>query len=150
MKLRYNTHGDHANSQETVAVSDRNHRNVTMHINSYNRSILLQTATAKVYNTSENAFVDKCRLLFDGGSQRTYISNELREKLKLRTIRGENVIMKRFASDEGVIKNLDVVQFCVRGKSNKLIFIWKLFVCRSYARPSKIRILIMRKKITHF
>ena len=45
---------DHANSQETVAVSDRNHRNVTMHINSYNRSILLQTATAKVYNTSEN------------------------------------------------------------------------------------------------
>ena len=92
----------------------------TMHVNSNNKSILLQTATAKVLNTQEDSYVENCRLLFDGGSQRTYVINELKEKLKLRVLRTENVVMKRFASDEGVLKTLDVVQLCVKGNSKNV------------------------------
>ena len=83
--------------------------------NNNNNVILLQTALSKVYNTEENVSRD-ARLLFDGGSQRTYITEELKNSLNLHPIRTETIVMKRFASDEGVLKTLDVVQLCVRGK----------------------------------
>jgi len=38
----------------------------------------------------------------------------------LRTIRKEHVLIKRFASDEGILKLLDVVQVCVKGKTKNI------------------------------
>ena len=58
--------------------------------------------------------------LFDNCSQRKYITTSLKKKLKLRTIRKENILIQRFASDEGHIKELDVVRLCLRGKTKKL------------------------------
>ena len=59
------------------------------------------------------------RILFDGCSQCIYITERLKNKLKLRTIRQEGVIIERFASDEGLVKTLDVVQLCVPAKNGK-------------------------------
>ena len=55
--------------------------------------------------------------MFDPCSQRTYCTDNLRKTLKLKSMRKETILMKRFASDEGVLKVLDVVQICVRGKT---------------------------------
>ena len=41
---------------------------------------------------------------------------DLKRKLNLKKVRTEVVLLKRFASDEGVLKELDVVQICVKGK----------------------------------
>ena len=60
------------------------------------------------------------RVLFDNCSQRTYNTTSLKKKLKLRTIRKVNILIQRFASDEGHTEELDVVQLCLRGKIKKL------------------------------
>ena len=49
-----------------------------------------------------------------------YVTDSLRERLNLKIIRTESLIIKRFASDEGLVKNLDVVQICIKGKTCKI------------------------------
>ena len=87
-----------------------------MQVNSNSQSILLQTVKAEIFNCDEyrEAF---SRILFDPCSQRTYCTDNLRTTLKLKPMRKETILMKRFALDEGVLKVLDVVQICVRGKT---------------------------------
>jgi len=59
------------------------------------------------------------RLLFDSGSQRTYITDDVRRRLQLRTIRREKVIVNTFGQTRSVMKALDIVQFRVRHKSRE-------------------------------
>ena len=90
-------------------------------VNSTNNfdEIILQCAVGDVSNISEKLCTTTC-LLFDGGSQRTYITDRLQNELELKCIRKEKLIVKRFASSEGVLKCLDVVQFCLRGNGVKI------------------------------
>ena len=87
-----------------------------MQVNSNSQSVLLQTAKAEIFNCDQNRKASS-RILFDPGSQRTYCTDNLRKTLKLKSMRKETILMKRFASDEGVLKVLDVVQICVRGRT---------------------------------
>ena len=59
------------------------------------KSILLQTAEAMVGATNGKQFIKK-RILFDNGSQRTYITDELRRKLGLEVIGKESIFIKTF------------------------------------------------------
>lgn len=56
------------------------------------------------------------RLLFDSGSQRTYITENLRAHLRLKTVRKERVVIKTFGRNDSEVKNLDVVRFNVLNK----------------------------------
>ena len=80
------------------------------------QSILLQTAFIKVLNTEEKYFAN-CRVIFDSGSQRTYCTEVLKDTLNLKPIRSELILMKRFATEEGVLTEIDVVQICVKSKT---------------------------------
>jgi hypothetical protein len=40
------------------------------------------------------------RILFDSGSQRTYISEKVRNRLRLKALRSEKVIIKTFGQSE--------------------------------------------------
>ena len=84
-------------------------------INSSSTTIILQTAKATVLNPEENHSTET-RLLFYSCSQRTYCTDDLKRKLNLKKVRAEVILLKRFASDERVLKELDVVQICVKGK----------------------------------
>ena len=78
--------------------------------------ILLQTARANILPVDEGEEVIT-RILFDSGSQRSYISEKLRSRLKLKTIRTEKVVIKTFGqSEESEVQKLDIVQFKVRSK----------------------------------
>lgn len=79
-----------------------------------NSSILMQTAKARIFNTnSDNVCLS--RMLFDTGSQRSYISMNVRKRLKLKKVRTERVVIKTFGeSNNSKVSNLDVVQFKVR------------------------------------
>ena len=54
------------------------------------------------------------RILFDSGSQRSYITQNLREKLNLKTIRTERIILKTFGQSDSVMNEFDVVQIRVK------------------------------------
>ena len=55
------------------------------------------------------------RILFDTGSQRTYLTESLRKHLKLETIRTENVIINTFGtSHESKLETPDAVQLKIK------------------------------------
>ena len=79
-------------------------------------AILMQTAKARIQNNVSN---EHCltRILFDTGSQRNYVSENVRNKLRLRTIRSEKVIIKTFGEDfNSQVKKLDIVEVKVKHK----------------------------------
>ena len=84
------------------------------HIN----SVLLQTARASVLSTDEK-HSSNLRILFDSGSQNSFISPRARKILNLETTTSKNMTIKAFGG--GRIKsNLDVVRFCVKSKNQNL------------------------------
>ena len=84
---------------------------MTLHVGGKN-SVLLQTATANVSNPRSGKTV-QARLVFDSGSQRSYITNSLRSSLELPSLRYENLVIKTFRAGSGQPKRCDVVQLCV-------------------------------------
>ena len=81
-------------------------------------SVLLQTAQAQVTSTDEKQ-AKKARLLFDTGSQLTYISPKTRQVLKLPAIGKQTVVVKSFGKSEST-KRMDVVQFAVKSRDRNL------------------------------
>ena len=60
------------------------------------------------------------RLLFDGGSERSFVSTWLKDALALPVIGQETLVIKTFGSDQGTLQTCDIVQFCVRSPYNDL------------------------------
>ena len=79
----------------------------------YKNSILLQTATAHVSDV-ENQENATARIMFDTGSQRSYITEKLRDSLKLKTVKQERMIINSFGQSDSVAKNFDIVKIRVR------------------------------------
>jgi len=82
-----------------------------------NTSILLQTAIAQVSRVYQLHPVVNMRILFDSGSQRSYISERAKAKLNLLSKRKEKLLIKTFGQENGQLKECDVVEFCVSGLS---------------------------------
>ena len=76
-------------------------------------SLFSQTTTANVSNPRCGKTV-RARLVFDSGSQRSYITNTLRRSLELPSLRYENLVIKTFGADSDQPKRCDVVHLCVR------------------------------------
>ena len=73
-------------------------------------SAALQTAQAVVNGKEEN----KVRVLFDSGSQKTFVTAEVVEKAKLRVVRKEMLGIKAFGSVDSDRKLRDVVELDLR------------------------------------
>lgn len=112
--------GNHRNYENKVVKSDingegDNENSVhTTHVQA-EMGVLLQTAQGLVSNIQEDNS-SSVRILFDTGSQRTYISEDLCFHLKLKTMRTERVIIKTFGNESSTVKNLRVVEFKVKHK----------------------------------
>ena len=92
------------------------------------RTVLLHTTKAEILSSDENIKASS-RILISQCSQGTYCTGSLRKTLKLKTVRKETNLMKRFSSGEGVLKILDVVQVCARGKTKNVnVFIETLCI----------------------
>ena len=77
---------------------------------------MLQTAYTKVSKVSTQKEAKAC-VLFDTGSHRSYISDELRNYLKLSGLRKERIFIKTFGKVELNIKTVDIVQLKVLSPS---------------------------------
>ena len=79
------------------------------------QGILLQTAVANVSCPGSSSFTST-RILFDSGSQRSYVSEELAKELQLKPVRQEKVVIKTFGKNESQVQLLDVVQVKIQHK----------------------------------
>ena len=75
--------------------------------------VLLQTAKALTYKPGNSAVTVKARFILDSGSQPTYVSTRLRERLRLLTENTERISIKTFGSTNENSQCVDVVRFCV-------------------------------------
>eukprot|EP00795_Rhopilema_esculentum_P009997 gene9997-18624_t len=66
--------------------------------------VLLQTATTYAYGKNRDKKIE-VQVLFDNGSQRSYIREELKEKLLLDTVNKENLKLNTFAQNEETNEN---------------------------------------------
>ncbi|XP_066910124.1 uncharacterized protein [Clytia hemisphaerica] len=83
------------------------------------QTVLLQTAVAKIKNGKNS---ENLRLLFDSGSQQTYISPEAKKLLKLEPIDKKTVSIKSFGNGKSE-KDLELVEFEVISKTNEKVLV---------------------------
>ena len=90
--------------------------------------ILLQTAKLRLVNPNGENPETSARAILDSGSQRTYVTSNVRERLKLPAIATETIQIKTFGNSESYDKTCDVVNFGVRIRSGETLEIAALVV----------------------
>ena len=86
-------------------------------------NILLQTATAQA-SAVNSKLHHSVRLLFDTGSQRSYISNKVRSRLNLPVIRREKILIQTFGHSNSKVKVVDIVQVRIKHRrDNHYVFV---------------------------
>ena len=86
-----------------------------------NKTIFLQTAQALVYNPCFPQSSLKVRIVLDSGSQRSYVSNRVRDALSLVPEKQQRVSIATFGSGEGTFQMVEVVKvgMTLNGNENK-------------------------------
>ena len=98
------------NGKRHISICNKKQTKTSATLVGVSDSILLQTANAKFFNNSgsERGIF---RVLFDSGSQRSYVTKVACKILKLRIIRREDIIIKTFGQlNNSSVKKLDIVQ----------------------------------------
>ena len=87
--------------------------------------------------------------MFNGGSQRTYVTKRLRYRLKLKTIRQEDIGIHDFGGGKHVSKTHDIVQFAINGRDTKMkVLIEAIAVDTISSDPQPIDIVAREYMIT--
>ena len=97
-------------------ITSRGNENTVLFIDT-KTSVLLQTAKIFVSRADDPNHRIQARLIFDTGSQRSYVSTRLKNALQLPTINQETLIT--FGSETGQIQSRDLVQLCVQGMTSE-------------------------------
>ena len=77
-------------------------------------SILLQTAQAEIFNPDNTGRKMVVRVVFDSGSQRSYITERVKDYLKLPVAAREKIYLKTFGQNKGKFETMDVTQLRVQ------------------------------------
>ena len=72
--------------------------------------MLLQTATAEVVRPDNDTYSPNVRLVFDSRSQRSYITKDLKEKLKFPVIGRESLLIETFGLSDARLRTCEIVQ----------------------------------------
>ena len=85
-------------------------------MNNNKNNVLLQTARACVSSVDSDRFA-LARIMFDTGSQRSYVTSSLRRRLNLPTLRKDKIVIQTFGNKYSKARDVDIVQLKVKGKS---------------------------------
>ena len=76
------------------------------YVNAHTQILLLQTARAIVYRPDQSQSTVNARILFDSGSQRTFITKTLKE-LQLPVLNSEQLMIKTFGTNDEQLRTCD-------------------------------------------
>ena len=88
--------------------------------NTSNRGVVLQTAKTYAFGPDPNS-KQLVRMLFDLCSQRTYISEELKQKLNLKSLKTETLNLNTFGMDKFRKQKCDLVEINLEGRDGSVI-----------------------------
>ena len=75
--------------------------------------IILQTAKAAIYRPGQPNKKFLARLILDSGSQRSYVTTTVKDKLRLPSERKQTISVKTFGATEENTQSVDVVHLCI-------------------------------------
>ena len=91
------------------------------------RHVLLQTARAVATN-EDGSKTCPVRILFDSGSQRSYLTDDLKRKLNLNPIKTETLYLNTFGDSKHERKSCQLFNLNLRDRGNGITPIWALNV----------------------
>ena len=102
----------------------------TTSANFNNKNILLQTAYAKLSSFNSNKIND-VRIMFNTGSQKTYVTNHVKKYLNLLTLRTERIFVNTLGNYDSETRTVDVVplKFIVDGKTIIIEALCEPYIC---------------------
>ena len=83
--------------------------------------VLLQTARLQLYNLDEPTSHVEVRAILDSGSQRTYVTSQVQERLNLPAKRSESLCIKTFGNSEGRSTACEVVDLGLCTKNGEAL-----------------------------
>lgn len=92
------------------------------HVSSEN-SVLLQTARADVCSPGDDSMTENIRLVFDTGSQKSYVNRSLKDALNLKVIGKERLLIKTFGDETARVKTCDIVQLAMKTVDGMEVYI---------------------------
>ena len=107
-----------------------------MHCNSHSVPILLQTARAHVFKCSNPEKMREIRLIFDSGSQRSYVTDRLVDSLSLNCHHTETMIIRTLGSSKGSKQACKVVRVGLKLKDGGMLELSLLsvpLICESFS-----------------
>ena len=90
----------------------------SMHV-STRMPILLQTARTRASNPHNSGLSAQVRIILDSGSQRSYVTDRLKEVLQLTSEHTESMLVKTFASEEQRMFKCDTVRIKLDSRDGK-------------------------------
>ena len=116
-----------------------------------NPKILLQTARAHV-STADGSKSLPVRVLMDGGSQRSYITNSLKTRLGLTSLRKENLNLNTFGKEQYKRRQCDLVKVNIRGQDGTDIEIYALsspMICSPHLQELQLSEFSQEEPVDH-
>ena len=112
-------------------------KSTSLYVNS-NKTVLLQTARAIAFNPGNPAIQKEIRIILDCGSQRSYITEQARDALSLRSMGRRAMSIMTFGSTEEKQQDSDVVEIGVQtreGANQKLVLLTVPLICEPLTSP---------------
>ena len=99
--------------QQTTPETKESQSTTNMHISNKN-SVLLQTAHTFVKVPGDAKTEQNVHLIFDSGSQKSYVTEELKRALNLPAIAKEKLMMKAFGDSSPKVRECEIVQIGIK------------------------------------
>ena len=101
-----------------------------------NQAVLLQTAKATIFNPADNQRSKEVRIVLDSGSQRSYITEQLKKELSLRPNGEQSMSIMTFGSHDEVSRVCEMVEvgIVVRGGGTRRLTLYTVpLICEPLA-----------------
>ena len=72
-------------------------------------------------NPNELQCMLNARVIFDGGAQRSYITQKLKDALNLPVLKKDLLLIKTFGSDKETLQECELVQVALKELNNDLV-----------------------------
>ena len=93
-----------------------------MHVSGRN-TVLLQTAQAEVSAPGIGGKTENVRIIFDSGSQKTYIHERIKRSLNLKAVGKDRLLIKTFGDEAPRVRECEIVQIAVKSLDGMEIYI---------------------------
>ena len=114
--------GAESRADRVSCASAETQTTTNMHISGRN-SVLLQTARADVSAPGVGGKTENIRIIFDSGSQKTYINERLKKSLNLKVVGKDRLLIKTFGDETPITKECEIVQIAVKSLDGMEIYV---------------------------